>query len=66
MEYGIAKAIQALLFFGAAFGFGLWQLISVKREIRKDAERKQSEEPHQGTIAGSGGRAVFDRSRRLK
>lgn len=44
MEYGLAKALQALLFFGAAFGFGLWQLIAVKREIRKDAENKQSGE----------------------
>ncbi len=44
MEYEVAKAFQALLFFGAAFGFGLWQLISVKREIRKDKEQRESGE----------------------
>jgi hypothetical protein len=35
MEYGAFKALQALLFFGAAFGVGLWQLIAVNREIRR-------------------------------
>ncbi|MFN2327896.1 MAG: hypothetical protein ABR612_03200 [Chromatocurvus sp.] len=44
MEYGEFKALQALLFFGIVFGFGFWQLISVKREIRKDAERRKTKE----------------------
>ncbi|MEE4277403.1 MAG: hypothetical protein V2I82_02930 [Halieaceae bacterium] len=43
MEYGAFKALQALLFFGAAFGFGIWQLVTVNREIRRDAEGKETE-----------------------
>ncbi|MEL7044579.1 MAG: hypothetical protein AAGL66_06090 [Pseudomonadota bacterium] len=43
MEYGLFKGLQALLFFGAAFGFGIWQLIAVNREIRKAAEKEKSE-----------------------
>jgi hypothetical protein len=44
MEYGVFKAFQALLFFGSAFGFGIWQLIAVRREIRKATESARSEE----------------------
>ena len=44
MEYGAFKALQALLFFGAAFGFGIWQLVAVNREIRRDATREQQQE----------------------
>jgi hypothetical protein len=43
MDYGIFKAFQALLFFGAAFGFGVWQLIAVNREIRRNAEREEAD-----------------------
>ncbi|MEM1191205.1 MAG: hypothetical protein AAGI72_21930 [Pseudomonadota bacterium] len=43
MEYGLFKGLQALLFFGAALGFGIWQLIAVNREIRKAAENDESE-----------------------
>jgi len=43
MEYGDFKALQALLFFGAAFAFGFWQLISVNRKIRERAADEQSE-----------------------
>jgi hypothetical protein len=43
MDYGIFKAFQALLFFGAAFGFGVWQLIAVNREIRRHAEREEAD-----------------------
>jgi hypothetical protein len=42
MDYGIFKALQGLLFFGAAFGFGIWQLVAVNREIRKAAENEES------------------------
>ena len=35
MEYDLAKGLQALLFFGAALGFPIWQLISVRRDLRK-------------------------------
>jgi hypothetical protein len=45
MEYGVFKALQALLFFGAAFGFGLWQLIAVSREIRGDDRSSRSDQP---------------------
>jgi hypothetical protein len=44
VTYGDFKALQALLFFGVVFGFGVWQLVSVKREIRRDAERKRTQE----------------------
>lgn len=43
MDYGAFKGLQALLFFGAAFGFGIWQLIAVNREIRRAAEREASD-----------------------
>ena len=43
MDYGLFKAFQALLFFGAALGFGVWQLIAVNREIRKHAETDDAE-----------------------
>ncbi|MEM8561587.1 MAG: hypothetical protein AAGF57_05095 [Pseudomonadota bacterium] len=44
MEYSEFKPLLGLLFFGAAIGFGVWQLISVKREIRQDKERKRRRE----------------------
>jgi hypothetical protein len=44
MDYAQAKGLQLLLFFGAALGFGVWQLIRIRREIRRDAERKSSED----------------------
>ncbi|MEM8660350.1 MAG: hypothetical protein AAGF35_05650 [Pseudomonadota bacterium] len=47
MEYSEFKPLLGLLFFGAAIGFGLWQLISIKREIRKDKERKGRREGSQ-------------------
>ena len=43
MDYGIFKALQGVLFFGAAFGFGIWQLIAVNREIRKHAETDEAD-----------------------
>ena len=35
MDYDPAKGLQALLFFGAALGFPIWQLMSVRRDLRK-------------------------------
>ena len=35
MDYDLAKGLQALLFFGVALGFPIWQLISVRRDLRK-------------------------------
>ena len=34
MDYDVAKGLQALLFFGVALGFPLWQVIAVRRELR--------------------------------
>ncbi len=31
MDYSIMKAAQFVLFFGAVFGFGFWQLYSLKK-----------------------------------
>lgn len=31
MDYGLFKALQGVLFFGAVLAFGVWQLVSVKR-----------------------------------
>ena len=36
MDYDLAKGLQALLFFGVALGFPIWQLISVRRDLRKN------------------------------
>lgn len=47
MDYSQAKGLQLLLFFGAALGFGVWQLIKIRREIRKDADRKGSADEHE-------------------
>jgi len=38
MDYGFFKALQGLLFFGAAFGFGFWQLYALRRDERKERE----------------------------
>jgi hypothetical protein len=37
MEYATFKSLQALLFFGSAMGFCLWQL-AVMRRIRREDE----------------------------
>jgi hypothetical protein len=34
-----AGVVEILLVFGGALGFGIWQLVSVRREIRRDRER---------------------------
>jgi uncharacterized membrane protein YqjE len=40
----MAALIEMLLFYGVALAFGIWQLVSVRREIRRDKEaRKDSE-----------------------
>lgn len=33
-----------ILFSGGALGFGVWQLVSVRREMRRDAERAASDD----------------------
>ncbi len=34
MDYDMAKGLQALLFFGVALGFPLWQVIAIRGELR--------------------------------
>jgi hypothetical protein len=43
MDYGQFKGIQFLLFFGAALSFGLWQVIAIKRDLRRE-QAEQSEQ----------------------
>ena len=38
VEYGIFKPLLGLLFFGAVFALGIWQLIDLKKD-RKQKER---------------------------
>mgnify|MGYP003565126093 CR=1 FL=1 len=40
MEYGFFKALQGLLFFGVAFGFGFWQLYVLRRDSRGEDEKR--------------------------
>jgi hypothetical protein len=44
MEYGTFKALQGVLFFGAALGFGLWQLALLRRLRRKRDEAQTGAE----------------------
>lgn len=39
MDYGFFKALQGLLFFGAALGFGVWQLVSLRRQAKRNRNR---------------------------
>lgn len=41
MEYSTFKSLQALLFFGSAMGFSLWQLAVIRRIRREDALARQ-------------------------
>lgn len=50
MDFALA---EILLFFGAALGLSLWQLISVRREIREDQRRReQSRRATEGQTSG--------------
>jgi hypothetical protein len=44
MDYAIFKSLQALLFFGSAMGFCLWQLSVIRRIRRQDAEARNRRE----------------------
>jgi hypothetical protein len=44
MDYSVFKALQALLFFGLAIGVAVWQLVDVRRSLRK-TRRAKSDEP---------------------
>jgi hypothetical protein len=46
VEYGIFKPLLGLLFFGAVFAFGIWQLIDLKRDRkRKERDEHASDRP---------------------
>lgn len=40
MDYATFKSLQALLFFGSAMGFCLWQLAVIRRMRREDARAR--------------------------
>ena len=40
MDYSLMKAVQFVLFFGAVFAFGFWQL----RSLKKLRDRRQQDE----------------------
>lgn len=41
MDYSIMKAVQFVLFFGAVFAFGFWQLHSLKK-LRKQRDNDEN------------------------
>lgn len=51
MDYGLFKGLQGLLFFGAAFGWGIWQLVALKRDARKAEELEESAASKASTAA---------------
>ena len=44
MEGGTLALIEMLLVFGLVIGFGVWQLVSVRRSIRQDEEKRRAQE----------------------
>ena len=43
MDTGTFKALELILFFGAVFGFGFWQLYKINRIIAERDKRKPEE-----------------------
>ena len=41
---GIAGLVEMIFVYAVALGFGIWQLVSVRRELRHDKEAKQKTE----------------------
>jgi hypothetical protein len=41
---GIAGLVEMIFVYAVALGFGIWQLVSVRRELRRDKEAKQKTE----------------------
>jgi O-antigen ligase len=37
-DYGVFKGLLGLLFFGAVFVFGFWQLAALRRDRRKEQD----------------------------
>jgi len=51
MDYSHFKGIQFLLFFGVALGFGLWQVIAIKRDIRRELTKQDPQEGDPKAVA---------------
>jgi len=45
VDYGAFKLLQALLFFGSAMGFCLWQLAAIRR-LRRERESARQRDAH--------------------
>jgi hypothetical protein len=43
MSPNTAKLVELFLVFGLAVGIGVWQLVSVTRELRRDREREAAQ-----------------------
>ena len=41
---GIAGLVEMIFVYVVALGFGIWQLVSVRRELRRDKEAKRDTE----------------------
>lgn len=41
---GIEGLVEMIFVYAVALGFGIWQLVSVRRELRRDKEAKQDTE----------------------
>jgi len=41
---GIAGLVEMIFVYAVALGFGIWQLVSVRRELRRDKAAKQKTE----------------------
>lgn len=44
MDGSLLGLVELLLVLGSVLGFGIWQLVSVRRSIRRDAERASAAE----------------------
>ena len=51
MEFGVFKPLLGLLFFGAVFALGIWQLIDLKRHTKpkkQDGDRSERRDADAG------------------
>ncbi|WP_164655740.1 hypothetical protein [Thiorhodococcus mannitoliphagus] len=55
MDYGVFKGLQAVLFFGSAMAFCLWQLAAIRR-LRREPSRATGEasQPESATPSAEG------------
>lgn len=54
MEGSALGLIELLLVLGSVLGFGIWQLVSVRRSQRRDAERAAAAAAAQARAPASG------------